>query len=210
MSYALDRRALAPALSDLPADQIVPPAVPGFPAGRVYPLDRPDLGTARRLLAGQRPHAVIGICGDTRLPKLAAIVRLDLARIGMSASVLQAPQCPGRFEHADLSFVTLGSNQLDPGVFVGLALTTGVFGAPLGPGPWNSRAFRMQLERARALRGQARTVAFREIEDKLMRMAPLAVYGSWVWAEYLSPKVGCKVFQAEYGFVDLGALCKNS
>jgi tRNA A-37 threonylcarbamoyl transferase component Bud32 len=210
VSYALDRRSLAPARSDLPADQIVPPAVPGFPAGRVYPLDRPDLGTARRLVGGRRPHAVIAICEDTRLPKLAAIVRSYLARIGMSASVVQAPQCPGRFEHADLSFVTLGSNQLDPGVFVGQALTTGVFGAPLGPGPWNSRAFRMQLERARALRGQARRLAFREVEDKLMRMAPLAVYGSWAWAEYLSPKVGCKVFQAEYGFVDLGALCKKS
>jgi predicted Ser/Thr protein kinase len=210
VSYALDRRALAPAHSDLPADQIVPPAVSGFPAGRVYPLDRPDIGTARRLVGERRPHAVIAICGDTRLPNLAAIVRSDLARIGMSASVVQAPQCPGRFEHADLSFVTLGSNQLDPGVFVGLALTTGVFGAPLGPGPWNSRSFRVQLERARALRGQARKVAFREIEDKLMRMAPLAVYGSWVWAEYLSPKVGCKVFQAEYGFVDLGVLCKKT
>ena len=89
------------------------------------------------------------------------------------------------------------------------ATTTGTFGAPLGPGPWNSRAFRVQLDRARVLRGQARTVAFREIEDELMRMAPVAVYGSWVWAEYLSPKVGCKVFQAEYGFVDLGALCKK-
>jgi tRNA A-37 threonylcarbamoyl transferase component Bud32 len=210
VSYALDRRALAPALSDLPADQIVPPAVPGFPAGGVYPLDRPDIGTARRLVGERRPHAVIATCGDTRLPKLAAIVRSDLARIGMSASVVQAPQCPGRFEHADLSFVTLGSNQLDAGVFVGVGLTTGVFGAPLGPGPWNSRTFRVQLERARVLRGQARTVAFREIEDELMRMAPLAVYGSWVWAEYLSPKVGCNVFQAEYGFVDLGALCKKS
>jgi hypothetical protein len=62
----------------------------------------------------------------------------------------------------------------------------------------------------RALRGQARTVAFSEIDDELMRMAPLAVYGSWVWAEYLSPKLGCKVFQAEYGFVDLGALCERA
>jgi hypothetical protein len=41
-----------------------------------------------------------------------------------------------------------------------------------------------------------------------MRMAPLAVYGDWVWAEYLSPKLGCEVFQGEFGFVDLGVLCK--
>ena len=43
-----------------------------------------------------------------------------------------------------------------------------------------------------------------------MRDAPLAVYGNFVSAEYFSPKVGCKVFQAEYRIVDLGALCKQS
>jgi hypothetical protein len=36
------------------------------------------------------------------------------------------------------------------------------------------------------------------------------VFGSWVWSEYFSPRVGCKVFQGEYGVVDLGALCKSS
>jgi ABC-type transport system substrate-binding protein/tRNA A-37 threonylcarbamoyl transferase component Bud32 len=209
VSYGLDRRALAEAFSDRPADQIVPPAVPGFPPGRVYPLDRPDVGAARRLGGGRRQHTVIAICGgDERLPKLVAIVRANLAAIGMTASVVRSQQCPGRFEQADLSFVTLGSNQPDPGVFVEQALDTSVFGSALGPGPWNSGAFRAQIERARALRGQGRTVAFRKIDDKLMRMAPLAVYGSRVWAEYLSPKLGCKVFQAKYGFVDLGALCK--
>jgi hypothetical protein len=39
-------------------------------------------------------------------------------------------------------------------------------------------------------------------------MAPLAVFGSYVWGEYLSPKVGCRVQQAEFGFLDLGKLCK--
>jgi hypothetical protein len=42
-----------------------------------------------------------------------------------------------------------------------------------------------------------------------MHAAPFAVYGSWIWSEYFSPKVGCKVFQGEYGVVDLGALCKH-
>jgi hypothetical protein len=40
---------LAAAFADAPADRIVPPAVPGFPAGRAYPLDRPDLVAARKL-----------------------------------------------------------------------------------------------------------------------------------------------------------------
>jgi serine/threonine protein kinase/ABC-type transport system substrate-binding protein len=211
VSYALDRRALAAAFGDTPADQLVPPAFHGFPAGRSYPLDRPDLPTARRLAGGGKRHAVIAICGDARLPKLAAIVRSDLARIGITVSVVQAQQCPGRYESADLLFVfPLGSNERDPAPFLDQALHSSVYGSALGPGPWRSRAFRAQLERAGALRGQARTAAFRRLDEKLMRLAPLAVYGSYVWAEYLSPKLGCKIFQAEYGFVDLGALCKRS
>jgi hypothetical protein len=35
------------------------------------------------------------------------------------------------------------------------------------------------------------------------------VFGSWVWPEYFSPHVGCKVFQGEYGVADLGTLCKR-
>jgi serine/threonine-protein kinase len=211
VNYALDRRALAAAFADTPADQIVPPALQGFPAGRMYPLDRPDFATARRLAGGRRRHAVLAICGDARLPKLAEIVRSNLARIGIAVSVVQSRQCPGRYERADLLFVfPLGSDERDPARFLDQALGSSVYGSELGPGPWRSRAFRAQLERARPLRGEARTAAFRRIDDELMRMAPLAVYGSWVWAEYLSPQVGCKVFQAEYGFADLGALCRKS
>ena len=84
-----------------------------------------------------------------------------------------------------------------------------VFGAPLGPGPWNRSSFRRQLEHARALRGNERLAAYRRIEDELMRAAPFAVFGSRTWSQYFSPKVGCKLFQGEYGFVDLGALCKK-
>ena len=211
VNYALDRRALAAAYADTPADQVVPPALHGFPAGHVYPVDRPDFATARRLAGARKRHAVIAICQDPRLPKLAEIVRSNIARIGISASVIRSPQCPGRYERADLLFAfPLGTNERDPGAFLEQALSSSVYGSSLGPGAWNSRAFRAQLERARALRGPARTAAFRRLDDDLMRMAPLAVYGSWVWAEYLSPKVGCKVFQAEYGFVDLGALCKKT
>ena len=153
---------------------------------------------------------MIAICGDARLPKLAAIVSLNLARIRIATSALQSQECPGRFERADLLFVTLGGNELDPAKFLDQALESSVYGSPLGPGPWRSAAFRRDLQRAHVLLGTARTVASQRIQTRLTRMAPFAVYGSWVWAQYLSPKLGCKVFQAEYGFVDLGALCKST
>jgi tRNA A-37 threonylcarbamoyl transferase component Bud32 len=212
VNYALDRPALAAAFGDTPADQIVPAAVHPFPARHAYPVDGPDFATARKLAGDRRRHAVIAICGgDARLPTLGEIVRKDLARIRINASVIQSRDCPGHAEDADLVFLyPIGNDVLDPAPFLHDALNSSLFGSQLGPGPWRSKGFRAQLKRADALRGEARKAAFRRVDDRLMRMAPLAVFGHWVWAEYLSPKVGCKVFQGEWGFVDLGALCKPS
>jgi tRNA A-37 threonylcarbamoyl transferase component Bud32 len=211
VEYALDRPALAAAYADVPSDAIVPPAVPGFRSGHVYPVNRPDFATAHRLAARRSGHAVIGICGDARLPKLAAIARSDLERIGMTASVADSQQCPGDYKRADLLFTTLGATQqeLDPGQFVDQALEKSVYGSPLGPGPWRAARFRNEVEHARTLRGALRLVAYRRAQSQLLRMAPLAVFGSFVWGEYVSPKVGCRVNQAEFGFLDLGELCKR-
>ena len=212
VNYALDRPALAAAFADTPSDQLVPAALHAFNVGHRHAVEGPDVTTARRLAGDRRRHAVISICGgDPRLPTLAEIVRTDLARIRMTVTVIESRDCPGRAAEADLMFLyPIGGDELDPAPVLDQALESSVFGSPLGPGPWDSKAFRSRLDRAHALRGGARLAAFRRLDDQLMRMAPLAVFGDWVWAEYLSPKVGCKVFQGEYGFVDLGALCKTA
>jgi hypothetical protein len=209
VEFALDRRALAAAYADAPTADLVPPAVPGVGSAHVYPVTRPDVASARRLSGDRRRHAVLEICQDTRLPKLAAIVRFDLARIGMTVSVIQAQQCPERYPRADLFFTTIGGNERDPAPFVEQAAGS-AGGPPLGPGPWQAAGFRRELSRAQALRGHARLAAYRGIEGRLERMAPLAVFGSFVWGEYLSPSVGCLVQQAEFGYMDLGELCKRS
>jgi ABC-type oligopeptide transport system substrate-binding subunit len=210
VNYALDRRALAASFSDSPADQIVSPAVPGFPAGRVYSLD-PDLATARRLAGGLSRHAVLYFCGNPGERRVAQIVKSNLARIRIAVSIVESQDCSGRYQRADLLLQSfLGSDERDPRPFLDKSLTSSVFGLPLAPGPWSDPAFRKQLERAGPLRDQTRIEAYRRLDDELMRMAPFAVYGTFAWSQYLSPRIGCKVFQAEYGFVDLGALCKKS
>jgi hypothetical protein len=60
------------------------------------------------------------------------------------------------------------------------------------------------------LRGPTRSRVYVRLVDELARAAPFAVFGSFIWSEYFSPKIGCRVFQTEYGSVDLGALCKSS
>ena len=137
-------------------------------------------------------------------------MKSDLARIGISVSILSSPNCPGQYRRADLFFVSLGSSERDPAPFLDQALGSSIFGSPLGPGPWNDPPFRKRLDEARALQGRPRLEAYRHLDGELMRAAPFAVFGSFVWSQYFSPKVGCKVFQGEYGFVDIGALCKPS
>ena len=153
---------------------------------------------------------MISICDDARLPRLAAIVRSDLARIGISASVTPLQQCPGEYKRADLGFTTIQASELelDPAPLVDSVLDDSALGSPLGPGPWRAPRFRSEVQSATALRGQQRAAAYRRIEAQLMRMAPLAVFGSFVWSEYVSPNVGCRVHQGEFGFLDLGELCK--
>jgi ABC-type oligopeptide transport system substrate-binding subunit/tRNA A-37 threonylcarbamoyl transferase component Bud32 len=215
LNYALDRHALAASFADAPDDQIVPAAVPGFSPGRSYPISGPDLRAARRLAGNHPRRARLYFCNNPGQAPVASIVRSDLRRIGITVTIDQAGQCPDRYDmrsrRADLILVDwLGSEERDPQPFLDQALARdGHFGSALGGGVWTSPRFRHELQHARLLRGNARALAYRRIVGQLMRAAPFAAYGSFVWSEYFSPKIGCKVFQGEYGFVDLGALCKR-
>jgi hypothetical protein len=105
----------------------------------------------------------------------------------------------------------LGSEERDPAPFLDRALPRdGSFGSALGRGLWTTAGFRKGLARAAVLRGPTRLHAYARLVDELTRAAPFAVFGGFIWSEYFSPRVGCRLFQAVYGVVDLGALCKRT
>jgi ABC-type transport system substrate-binding protein/tRNA A-37 threonylcarbamoyl transferase component Bud32/DNA-binding beta-propeller fold protein YncE len=213
VNLAIDRRALAAASGADPTDELIPPGVPGYLAQHVYPLDARGLARAQRLAGGRRRHAALYFCGDPALRRVAEIVRSNLARIRIAVSVLASQGCTqepdAKRRRADLLLgdVGLGPADRDPAPFFDMAIG-GAYDFPRpGPGPWNKREFRKRLERARTLRGEARAEAYGRLQDELLRQAPFAFYGIPVYGEYFSPKVGCKLFQAEYHAIDLGALC---
>jgi hypothetical protein len=115
-------------------------------------------------------------------------------------------------KRADMVLLSgLQSEERDPGPFLDQALMRGeAFGSALGRGLWTTARFRDRLARAAVLRGPTRSRVYVRLVDELTRAAPFAVFGSFIWSEYFSPKIGCRVFQAAYGIVDLGALCKSS
>ena len=215
VSYALDRPALAAAYDDVPDDHVIPRAVPGYGADHDRLLGGPDLRSARRLADGRRRRAVLLAPCDPSLSPVAEIVRSDLARIGITVAIRRSDACDPRdvakeFARADLLIGTgvgRGPTNLDPAPFLEGALTNGAWGSPLPPGPWNGPVFRQRLRQAAGLSGRARIQAYGRLQDQLLREAPFVVYGDFVYPEYFSPRVGCKLFPAAFYFVDLGALC---
>jgi ABC-type transport system substrate-binding protein/tRNA A-37 threonylcarbamoyl transferase component Bud32/streptogramin lyase len=211
VNFALDRPALASVWGEPATDGYVPPAIHGFRSPRIYPTSRSDIRTARRLAGRRKRDAVLYFCGDPANRRVADIVRLNLAQIGISISIVQSQGClhgsDPKAARADLLIWTVFSQERDPAPFVKQALTQGAYGISLGPGPWQERSFRSRLARANELSGAERLAAYRELETELLRAAPFAAYGSPVQPDYFSPKVGCKVVQSAYHFVDLGALC---
>ena len=197
VNFALDRPALAAVWGEPPADDYIPPGVPSSSGRHVYPIDGPDIRTGRRLAGGTKRHAVLYFCNETANRRAADIVRSDLARIAISVKIVEGRQCGSdpAAAHADLWFRVFDSPERDPEPFLQQA------------GPSRIRSFRRRLAHASELTGRARLEAYKRIDSELVHEAPLAVYASWVQSDYFSPRVGCKVFQGTYHFVDLGALC---
>jgi ABC-type transport system substrate-binding protein len=218
VAYALDRRILAGSYADLPTDGIVAPAVPGFGPAHVYPLS-PDLATARRLAGHARRRAVLYYCtngpfGGTGHAHVAALVRSELARIGISVAIVAPPCSPdSRYDahsrHADLILASTFSPILDPEPFLSQRLPGDQLGNALGRGLWTDPQFLARVRHADTLTGRARRLEYRQLERQLLEAAPVAVFGSFYDGHYLSPHVGCHIVPPGANVVDLGMLCKR-
>jgi ABC-type transport system substrate-binding protein len=219
IEFALDRTTLARNYADAPSDGIVPPAVPGFGPENVYRLT-PDLERARRLAGPGHRKAVLYYCtngpfGGTGHARVAALIRSELARIGVEVSIIAPPCAPNSLydKHslqADLILATVFSPLRDPEPFFStvLARNNGL-GAVLGRGLWTEPQFLGRVRRAEALRGSARLDAYQRLDRELLGAAPIAVFGSFYEGHYFSRSVGCRIVPPGVGAVDLGALCKK-
>jgi ABC-type transport system substrate-binding protein len=207
VSLALDRTALARVFDEQPVDRYIPPAVADLGPSSVTSLVS-DATRARRLVGAGRHRAVLYMCGDPIGLGVLPLVRSQLARIGIavsfdvSSSCLNGPQ-PRKLAQADMALISPFDNWGDPAATLEAAL-----GSSYGPVALSEDVLRRKILRARATRGHARLEAYAQLDDLLLRRAvPFVAFGGYTTAEYFSPRVGCKVFQSTYHFVDLGALC---
>ena len=99
VNYAIDRRALARqgslvegegSFTTIPTDQYLPPNMPGFKRGSIFPLGR-DTSTARRIAGSVHATAVLYSCNVALCRKHAQEIGSDLRRIGINVDVKEFP-----------------------------------------------------------------------------------------------------------------------
>jgi ABC-type transport system substrate-binding protein len=216
VSYAIDRRALAGVVRDVPSDSLLPPGLAAAASPkRVYPLS-PNLARARTLAHGFRGTVVLYTCMRPDCAASSRILRANLASLGMRVKIM-------RFDDPF-------SEALEPGAKYDLLTTSWFYDWPdpaevlnafLGARGYKPEwvpqlvrvppSFRRDLDRASLLRGEARIAAYRRLSVELASVvAPFAAYGTPLLPEFFSARMDCRVEQPIVGAVDIGALCVSS
>ena len=140
VNYAIDR----PELSEdtgfgnagQPTDQYIPPVIPGFKDAAIYPLDGPDLATARRLAGGERHRAVLYTCNRPGCVRNAQILQSNLDAIGIDLEVHELPSelffrsILGSDQQWDLAYWPWTNDYADPFVYI-----NGLYGPGAGTTP---------------------------------------------------------------------------
>ena len=191
VNLALDRKALqaiggGPLVGRL-TDQYIPPLVPGFRDGDVYPLERADPERARELARGSlRGGKAILYTNDAPPPMaVAQLAKQQLAQIGLeieikpvplhsaSAAYLDGLTRPGA--EWDLALVVWTPNVPDAQVYLNLLLDSHNVGGTNVAG-FSSAAFDRELRRAaRVPQARQRQLAYGSLDVQAARdAAPLA------------------------------------
>lgn len=216
VNYAIDRRALARlgsliagpgAFTTIATDQYLPPTLPAFERGHVYPLSG-DAAAARRNAGPLAATAVMYTCNQTPCPELTHQIAQDLAKIGIRLDVKEFPR-DEMFERAsrpgepyDILLADWGADYADPSDFLNVLLDERG-----NLSHFRSKVWAGRLDRVAQLEGPARDRAYGKLALDLARdAAPFVVYADGVSRDFFSARVGCQVFNPVYG-VDVAGLC---
>ncbi|MDT4919901.1 MAG: family transcriptional regulator, regulator of embCAB operon [Pseudonocardiales bacterium] len=225
VNYAIDRPALVEqqrrffAAYDfgggIPISGYLPPGFLGYPPRSPYPVDGPDLATARRLAAGRRGVARLYTCDQSPCPEQAQIIKKDLAAIGIRVVIFEFPK-PIMFAKIedpstpyDIVTVGFGTDYPDPSQF----LNANLDGANITPtgnvnfALFDDRHFNAAMRAAARLSGAARFLNYGRLADEIARRAaPLVAYSTDAVRDFFSARIGCQSYQPVYGMA-LATLC---
>ena len=191
VNFALDRQALQAIgggpLAGRLTDQYIPPLVPGFRDGDVYPLERADLERARALARGNlRSGKAVFYTADAAPPlAVAQLAKQQLEEIGLELEIRALPFHTGSASYLDtlakpgaewdIALVVWTPNLPDAQAYLNLLLDTRHIGGTNVAG-FTSAAYDGALRRAaRVPQTSQRQLAFGSLDVRLARdAAPLA------------------------------------
>jgi ABC-type transport system substrate-binding protein len=216
VNFALDRRAInrqGGLYGGAATDQILPRTMPGYRAASIYPLDGPDLETARRLMRGAKLNATLWTYPGA--PE-ATLIRENLKPIGIDVEIKQPPfevlasQITNPKTDYDMVLISWGTDYPDPYALLNLLLS----GSRIQPkgntnlALFDDTVFDGRLASAARLSGQERYSTYGQIDVDIMRTAaPWAPLADPNNRELVSKRVGCYVAPGTYGALDLAAVC---
>jgi ABC-type transport system substrate-binding protein len=218
VNFAVDRPAVVRAIGvgstlvGRPADQYLPPTMPGFRDVPIYPLTGTNLRKARLLARGQTRggKAVLYTIDDPLELAAAQILRRNLKKIGLDVEVKGLPPrayfrlIAQRNAPFDIAFTDWFPDYVDPSQFANV-LFDGRFIGTSNVSHFDSPKYNKLLRRTARLQGAARYRAYGQIDVKLARdAAPMLAVMHANQATFVSKRVGCIVLRPS---LDLAAVC---
>jgi ABC-type oligopeptide transport system substrate-binding subunit len=203
-ALALDRSALAAVWREVPTDQILSTALPGYRERNLFPLES-SLARARNVLHGRTGRAVMPVVsGCEPCLEAAQVVQSNLGPIGIHVEIREVEQAAELFNAAsrfDLVDAVAGIPYPDSATFLRQLLRD----TPRGWVPAKARA---QIHRVDGLGADGRQAEAAALAERLTRNdVPVAAYATPQVSQFIGPEIGCRVF-TPFGYgLDLAALC---
>jgi len=215
VNFAINRRALRAAggpLTGRLTDQYLPPQLQSFRDAHIYPLNRADVRTARKLAAGHTGSGRVSLYVPDILTLRAGaqVIKQELKSIRLTVEIKSFP-FPVYVAHVldtaepwDLAWSSWGPDYLDPSTYLNSLLD----GKSVSNwGHFDSSRYNRKLRRAALLQGEAREREYGRLDVELARdAAPLLAlsYGNapTLVSKNVDPR--CIVLRPD---LDLTAVC---
>jgi peptide/nickel transport system substrate-binding protein len=221
IAYAIDRPALirqGGPRTGIPADQYLPPRMPGYKDVHIYPLNGPDVNTAKRLMreSGVKTpiKAVLYTCNTAPCPERAQVLQQNLKAIGINIQIKQFERAVQfekegtKGEPFDIADEGWLADYADPFDFINVLLngeniqSTGNVNFAYFDNP----TYNQRMDAASRLSGDARASAYAQLDADIARnQAPLVAWSYILNPDFFSPRIGCQTWTAYT--MDLTTLC---
>jgi peptide/nickel transport system substrate-binding protein len=219
INFAIDRPAIvrqAGFLAGEATDQILPPTIRGFRQAALFPLERPDLARAKRLMKGRRLKMTLYSPNDPIAAGQSQVIVANLKQIGIDVTPKPLPfstliaATGDPTEPYDLVLNGWLADYPDPVDFINILLDGSKISSQnnVNTALFDDPAFNKRMKEAQLLAGDARYAVYGKLDVDIMRKAtPWAPLYVPTVREFVSARVGCYVFQPVYAAMDLAHVC---